>query len=346
MRCSPVKTLHDLLMDRGRRVRFATVTSGIALLALLGCSDREASAPTCMKPDTNSITHEFPVSAARSPFDSWASSLARQTQTSAQEDPTINPLANPRSVAGSARPYRSDFDFSRVPEWTGTEEELLVAFRAARDERKYSDSSRPDFRRRALWLYPYNGCFVRATHTAKTFESLQLQRPGKVFVFGDLRLKTPYERNGWVYWSYHVATAFRFKGKVLVLDAGVDHLRPITFEDWITRIADDASETKVNVCDTWAYSPMNPCWEGRPSQERSAEKHLVSYLSDEWARLKRAGYAPERVLGDRPPWTEIEDSAQPSPVETPAPTPAPVPPVRLEPAHPSSPSTLDSRCGA
>jgi hypothetical protein len=191
-----------------------------------------------------------------------------------------------------------------------------------RDERFYTESAHPDFLRRAPWLYPIDGCFARAGHMAQSMERQGLPRPGKIFAFGRLRVKTPYAPVGWAYWSYHVATAYNFRGVTLVMDPAVDLLRILTLEQWMGLIAKNPSTIRLKVCDTYAYSPSQKCVGGGPQQERSTGYHLKGYLSAEWDNVAALRLRPEAVLGDQPPWlmAPVQDQLPPVPSEQPSQT--------------------------
>lgn len=322
-----------------RRELKRSALNGVLLVVFLGlaCTRDSAPPPTqCRAIEARSIkssmnafaasavaAEEPLISAARDPEEPWHLALRRQFDRSIRRADTDIAAPVAITVAAAAKYYRSDLDISTLPEWTMGEETLTQALHHVRDERMYVDDSRPDFLRRALWLYPYNACFVRAAHIAQGMERLGLLRPGKVFVFGDLRLKTPYDKRGRVLWSYHVAAAYRVGNRVVILDAAIDHMKPIPLEVWLAAITDDITKVKVSVCDTFSYSPINPCQGGLKRQERSTVNHLKSYLPDEWRRLQNLNMDPVKLLGTEPPW--LAPGATPYPEPTPLPTPPPTP---------------------
>jgi hypothetical protein len=136
-------------------------------------------------------------------------------------------------------------------------------------------------------------------------ENRNYERPGKIFVFGNLRLETPYDPKGKVYWNYHVAPAYRIGSNTVVIDIAIEPTRPLGLSEWISRISDDPSKVKIIVCDTYAYSPANKCWGDGRSQERATVQHLEAFLPDEWNRIKKAGLKPEELLGENPPWANF-----------------------------------------
>ena len=291
--------------------------SAIAFVACAG-DKKAAPAPTapvkCLAPanSTSALRGANSVSAVRAENESWRLALARERAAHGLK------LSGRGSFENSAEPFRDSFDMSFLPEWTHGESKLLRVFRAARDERIYAHGSAVDFKRRALWLYPYNGCFVRASHIAMSFERQGWPRPGKIFAFGDLRQRTQYDPRGTVFWSYHVGAAFRIGDVTWVLDPAVEAERPLTVAEWLSRISDDIYATRIKLCDTFAYTPINACTGGGRAQERSVVKHLTEYLPDEWSRLERAGWKPERVLGEEPPWSQPGQGSEPPDSGTPA----------------------------
>lgn len=250
-------------------------------------------------------------SAIRAPGQSWQEALlARPLHTRASvETSAADSSEAPDSAMKVARTYDEEMDFARLPDWPYDKKKLLEVMRVVRDDRRYFHPENPKFARRALWLYPYNGCFVRAAVIAQKFEEKGLPRPGKVYAIGDLKAKTKYDQRGWVYWSYHVAPAYRVGGEVIVMDPALAPTRLLRFKEWLKLISVADSSVKVAVCSTYSYSPIDSCLRGERDQERSTVSHLISYLPDEWKRLTDLGYEAERLLGDEPPWRPLDQLA-------------------------------------
>lgn len=257
------------------------------------------------------------MSAARQPGESWKEALGEQFARLPRYRSA--PLAATTTVVDLAKSFRADFDVTALPEWEESIQSLLTHLKVARDERVYDDPEHDDFLRRALWLYPYNGCFTRAAHVAQSMQRQHLRRPGKIFAFGDLELKTQYDPKGKVLWSYHVVPAYRIGDRAVIYDGAIESSRLMSLEEWVARIAPDPSAVKLSVCDTYAYFPRHQCFGGGATQERSLVNHVLSYLPDEWDRLKQVGFAPEEVLGNNPPWLAVEN---PPPAPSPSPTPS------------------------
>jgi hypothetical protein len=65
---------------------------------------------------------------------------------------------------------------------------MQKSFEFARDEKPHTDEAlRP---RRATWLYPDDGCFVRAVVAADLISQKSMVQPMKIFAFGTLSVKT------------------------------------------------------------------------------------------------------------------------------------------------------------
>ena len=213
------------------------------------------------------------------------------------------------SANGSAYAYKQNFsasvDVSLLPRWIAGAAKLEELFKQVRDEQMYFDSSHKHFKRRALWLYPVDGCYTRAAHVARSFERRGYVKPGKVFAFGTwatLRARTPYAPNGKAWWSFHTAAAYRLGDRAIVLDPSIDPNRLLPFEEWVGLIAPDTTKVTVAICDTNAYAPSQTCRGGSSKQDYWAKGQLEDYLDDEWANLLNLKMDPVKLLGASPPW--------------------------------------------
>jgi hypothetical protein len=239
------------------------------------------------------------ISETRSENEDWNEALTRELKKlSALQRASSDSSA---SVIRSAKPYSPDMNVATLPEWTGSSEALMRVFLNLRDERHYSDPNR-NFKRRATWLYPRDGCYVRATHSAQSAARSGYVRPGKVFAFGSLRFASRFASGGVVYWSYHVAAAYRNGRTTLILDPALNPAGPIDLAKWISKMHQGASGLKLSVCDSYAYGIYHPCTGGGPSQERSFSTHMRKFLPLEWSNVRARGFDPMKVLGDDPPW--------------------------------------------
>ncbi len=91
-------------------------------------------------------------------------------------------------------------DPAKVPQENDTEKLFLFV----RDHRELTDGEH-SVARRIPWLYPYEGCWIRATIANFWAVREKFTRPAKLFMFGNLEAKTPNSTSGKVTWWYHVA---------------------------------------------------------------------------------------------------------------------------------------------
>lgn len=239
-------------------------------------------------------------SAVRAPNEPWEEAAERNFERNASISAHLAaPLATPEQWAVPMEQVSSQL--ANLPEWRGPISGIARAFEIARDERHYSDGKH-DFLRRSSWMYPDDGCFVRASHVAASLERAGLVRPGRVFAFGNLKMKTEFNSRGAVYWWYHVAAAYRSGNHIVVIDPAAHYDRPLLLEEWVGRINSKPGATKVALCDTHAYMAAQTCMGGGPEQERGQPSHQKSYLGSEWNRLSRLGKNPDVTLRQNTGW--------------------------------------------
>jgi hypothetical protein len=90
-------------------------------------------------------------------------------------------------------------NWSRVP--SISEADLQVSFEKVREERFFTDEFTRN--RRATWLYPDDGCFVRATVADDMIGKLSPANPtAKIFAFGNLQVQSTNSPSGAVEWWY------------------------------------------------------------------------------------------------------------------------------------------------
>jgi hypothetical protein len=241
-------------------------------------------------------------SPVRKPNEDWREALNRQVKKIHIETPRLQALVTDDSPADPDWD-QPDPGIETLPVWPLGMAELEIAFKRARDEAIYPNPEIPiGFPRRASWLYPIDGCFAKATHVAKSLERQGFVRPGRVYALGHLRYKTPYAPSGYVYWSYHTASAYNMGGTAMVLDPAIEPHHVITMQEWLSLISKDPTKIKTRFCDTYAYMPGHKCISGNASQEAGADRDNRGYLNDEWINLRGRGFDPKRLLGTEPPW--------------------------------------------
>ncbi|WP_298622712.1 protein-glutamine glutaminase family protein [uncultured Legionella sp.] len=200
-------------------------------------------------------------------------------------------------------------DFSLVPV-VATYDEMMHLFNVIRDTRFLHTEDNPEFDRRISWLYPDDGCFARAALSIIELEKEQLLKPAKIFVFGNLLLKTPYSLRGYVYWWYHVSIAVNYMGTIYILDPALNHEKPLFVDDWFAQMGSEM-DLRGAVCNSSAYVPFDYCLQDSDISEERVLKDGATYLELEWERISLLGFEPLYLLGNNPPW--IPDSVPLSP---------------------------------
>jgi hypothetical protein len=273
-------------------VRIVTLLS----LTVLGCAGA-AVGPT--EPGDAS------PSAKRAPTESFGTALTRHRPRAGfgilSTDPTAVNLSTDPTAVNLRAPY-AQVDFSGVVAWDPTQ--LTPGFQLVRDTRAIPSQTHPELQRRPAFLYPDDGCFVRAEYMGYECAGAGYPRPSKIFAFGNLSVATANAPSGSVTWWYHVAPVVQVGGQPYVLDPSIEPTQPLTVSDWLSRM-DTFDDVQVTVCDPYAYVPNSPCAAAAPTDATAAAMGLQdTYLDDEWQRQLDLGRDPTQVLADSPPsWT-------------------------------------------
>ncbi|MBX3018724.1 MAG: hypothetical protein KF767_12600 [Bdellovibrionaceae bacterium] len=199
------------------------------------------------------------------------------------------------SVYNVRQSYRNT-DWTRVPEIS--EADLAKLFQNVRDKRILKDGK--GRARRLTWLFPDNGCFARAELMNEEAGNLGLTKPGKIFVFGNLQVRTDFHPDGLVTWWYHVAPVVRVGNDVFVLDPSMDQYKPLPVAEWVRQMD---SAVDVSICSSHSYDPDSLCDYKAGSQARRAIMDENFFMIEEWNRVLDLGRNPEYDLGDFPPWS-------------------------------------------
>lgn len=241
-----------------------------------------------LSPFSSSADQAPPYSAYRNPGHSYLEYIPRSKGYQSN------------SALDSARAY-NELDLSNIPNWEDSES-LKTAFESVRNIRFLTTADRPKFLRRASWLYPDDGCFARAQLMNINFRDWKYQIiPAKVFVFGDLEVKTPNHPRGSVSWWYHVAPIIQVADIPYVLDPAIDPKSPQRLDQWILKQVNDLADVKVALCSSSTYEPSESC-DSTTFGDETALRDQGYYLEYEWDRLLELERDPELELGDRPPW--------------------------------------------
>lgn len=194
-----------------------------------------------------------------------------------------------------------NLDTSVATEWEKPTD-LASLFLNLRDLRFLQTPDDPNFLRRISWLYPDDGCFARAAMMVAKLREANIPAPSKVYIFGDLNVKTENSPTGDVGWWYHVAPVVRIADEAFVLDAAINPYTPLPLLEWIKTMTNDPKKVKLSICKPDSYIPSDACYEPNTTDASDAPKDQIKYLDEEWDRSEELGRDPKEVLGDNPPW--------------------------------------------
>ncbi len=235
----------------------------------------------------------FAVSAQRFPGESYRAARDRNLPRSVVIATPTNPSAEQASVKWD------DLDTSRLTTIKKSDE----MFEYIRDTRFLFLPSDTKFARRVSWLYPQDGCWTRAAVARHMADQKGYGELHKLFIFGNLHVKTKNAPGGSVSWWYHVVAAFKDDlGKVRVVDPAIDPGGPMLLEDWVKTMVSDPKSAKYSLCSSATYHPGDFCDQKNNRSDEFGEEDQETYLDYEWDNLLRLGREPKDELGDLPPW--------------------------------------------
>lgn len=194
----------------------------------------------------------------------------------------------------------TELDISGIPELSSLEE-LKLQFEYIRDTR-FLKTNELEFARRISWLYPDDGCYIRAELAAIYLKERGYVPPKKIFVFGNLNARTTNSLQGSVSWWYHVAATYRVQGTVYVYDPAIDPFTPLTLQRWHEAVGGTKTFAQYTVCSTETVDPDSDCFKPRNYGKAYAENEQMYFLNLEWLRLEDLKRDPIAELGDSPPW--------------------------------------------
>lgn len=214
---------------------------------------------------------------------------------------------------GTAYGQATELQYLKVNEVPQVEDQetLNALFNEIRDERMLK-SPQVKFLRRATWLYPDDGCFNRAALAVQTLKKKDIA-PVKLFIFGNLKVKTPYSPDQSVSWWYHVVPSFRVGKEIYAFDPAIEAKRPLKLQEWAERmkIADRKQELKFSICPHNTYTPYDLCEEAEDPSSEELQIDANHFLRAEFDRLKSLGRDPIQDLGDLPPWRDEQGDSLP-----------------------------------
>jgi len=252
-------------------------------------------------------------SAVRSANESWKTIAYPDAELFTHRETNF---PQPLSALNSSKAY-SQVDFDTVQSLFD-ETEANDLFNFVRDAQFLDDGIKEtDFERRISWLYPDDGCFVRAAMMSRLLTEQGLSSPQRIFVFGDLTVETKNSIFGYVNWWYHTALITRVDDQLLVWDPALNPEAPIELSQWLSLQTKDLSSLQVAICDPGTYGPKDQCQNNeflsRPGHLRSQKR----FLRREWRRQRHLGNDPMALLNEFPPWrtpkTDEEQQQAPLP---------------------------------
>lgn len=196
--------------------------------------------------------------------------------------------------AYSAR--KSEIIMSSVAPWGNGD--INKAFSEIRDERFMKDDT--GFARRPTWLYPYDGCYARAEVAAQRLELKGFSKPSKVFIFGNLVVKSKDASQGVVTWWYHVVVAYGHQGTIYIFDPALEPNNLLTVQQWSALMGPE--EKQFSICDDAAFDPYSPCEGGAQLSYEQAQEEQEDFFEPEKENLILLGKNPAEELGDLPIW--------------------------------------------
>jgi hypothetical protein len=215
-------------------------------------------------------------------------------------------LEDPASAVAMEVPF-DQLDFSQVTPWRA-EADVNTVFEAVRDQRYLFTLGMPTFPRRISWLYPDDGCYARAAMTNKKLDEWGIQRMNKLFIFGDLNVRTNNSYGGMVEWWYHNVPVTQKDGVVYVFDAAVEPSRALPIDDWVRLMGQGTKSITAAICDPYAYSPWDRCILPSHDVESDAQSDQEWFLNMEWSQLDGLGRQPDKELGEHPPWKKLVEN--------------------------------------
>lgn len=214
-----------------------------------------------------------------------------------RQDIARGALAN--TPLGRAKYFRSEDDVSAIS-WSSLTV-MDTRFFRYRDDRPVPMTSGPFEDRRASWLYPHDGCWIRAILFNRSAYKNSAPVPNTIYAFGNLRVKTANSTRGAVGWWYHVAPIVQIGQTRYVLDPAIEPKRPLPLREWLARMG-TPEKIKIAVCASGTSSPRGSCTRVHNGSESWAISSQRKYLTKEWNNLINLKRDPYAELGDKPPW--------------------------------------------
>jgi len=199
----------------------------------------------------------------------------------------------------------------QIPTWPISPSVFDQFFDQARFDRYLTSIEDPSFKRRITWLYPDDGCWIRAELYStlilkfldEKYPNQSFEAPKKHFAFGDLWTKSKNAAPGaeeWIGWNYHVAPIVRLNdGKLYVFDPALGG-NALPKEEWYTVMTQKPSSNISGFvsCEANTYSPSSSCFHPMKHTDEEIKCDNEYYLNLEWDRQIVLFRDPEKVLGE------------------------------------------------
>lgn len=237
------------------------------------------------------------------PLFSWADSAYRHPYEASEAAAyrVMGPYLETSGTPYSTRVGYSELNYQSVPQWT--HDQLQAYFYYVRNLRFLNDPTGLVKRRRLSWMYPDDGCWIRAQIMNSIFRKIGAQPLAKVFIFGNLKVATLFSPSRSVSWWYHVVPMVRVDNQIYVIDPAIEISRPLLFVEWAQRQG-DLNSHKFSICAPETYGPRDNCYTPKPKLDERVFSDIEHYLVSEAHRLQRLGLDAKVYLDQTPPWPE------------------------------------------
>ena len=212
-----------------------------------------------------------------------------------------------KATGGS--PYDNAVDYSElnlklIPEVSKSAyQKGMKIIQKIRDQRIFPGQDQ--FPRRLSWLYPQDGCFMRAEYMKNDLLKAGFEVK-KIFVFGELNTVSPFSANGSVRWWYHVAPVFRVGSQAFVIDPSINAFKPLSVKAWVLSQSKSVKNVRLAVCHEDSYTPSSSCHKPKGVSGSTLSATASNFLAREKSNLKALGYNLQRELGDLPYWNRLD----------------------------------------
>ena len=209
--------------------------------------------------------------------------------------------AEPDSAYDLAKPL-DYLDTSKLQDNWINKTQLDNAFISARDSQFITWKNKMvSYKRRPTWMFPYDGCHVRAEQVKNKFNEFDFPDFKKVFVFGDLKFNTSNSLIGKSQWWFHVAITAKVNDIVYVIDPAINPSKVLTIEDWANQLG-PIDELTFSICEKDTFIPFDNCINPKPVDPQEFAKTQTSYLVLEWLNILTLKRNPLLELQEHPPW--------------------------------------------